>query len=68
MEPRQYKLLAEVMMLAGIIAAFFGVVLMYGLSMNTAGAVALIIGCALCLISLPAFIILMMITASKELK
>jgi len=56
------------MMLVGIIAAFFGVVLMYGLSMNMAGAVLLIVGCALCLISLPAFIILMMITASKELK
>ena len=58
MEPRQYKLLAEILMVVGLILAIIGLAVIYGLHENTAGAVIMIAGSGMLLISLPTFMIL----------
>ncbi len=65
MEPRQYKLLAEILLITGIIFAAIGAACIYFLSENLIGALLMILGCGMSLISLPTFMILMMLTSAK---
>jgi hypothetical protein len=58
MEPRHYKLLAEILMVAGIILAVIGLAVVYGLHENMTGAIIMIAGSGMLLISLPTFMIL----------
>lgn len=62
MEPREFKLMAEIMMVAGVLLALLGLGLIYGLDMRTEGAIPLIIGSALALLSLPVFMVLMILS------
>lgn len=62
MEPRQYKLLSEILLGLGALCAAIGVALLYLLDDNLPGALCLIAGCAMALISLPTFMILTLIT------
>ena len=65
MEPRHYKLLAEILLVIGIIVAAIGAVLIFFFSENKIGAIFLIIGCACALVSLPTFMILTLLTSVK---
>ena len=65
MEPRQYKTLSEVLLVIGIIVASIGVAMLCTMDDNTPGAIVLIIGCGMALISLPTFMILMMLTSAN---
>jgi len=66
MEPRQHKKLAEILFAIGGICAVIGLVLIFGFDMRAAGAAVLIVGCALFLISLPTFLLLMMYTTAYQ--
>lgn len=68
MEPRQHKKLSEILFVIGGICAVIGLALIFGFDMRTAGAVVLIIGCALFLIALPTFLLLMMYTTAYQKK
>ncbi len=52
--------------MAGIICSVLGLVVIYGLSENLAGAIILIIGCALSLVSLPTFIMISLFNSAKQ--
>ncbi len=66
MEPRQYKLLAEILLVVGIALATIGLAIQYLTDIETVGPVLLIIGCASALLALPTFMILTLITVSKK--
>ena len=68
MEPRQYLRLSEILLVVGILCAVAGIALIYSLSENTLGAIVLIIGCALALVSLPTFIVISVLSSAKDLK
>ena len=68
MEPRQYKKLSVILLVVGAIVAAIGVAMLCVMSDNTPGALVLIIGCALALVSLPTFMILMMLTSLNVIK
>lgn len=63
MEPRNLKLLAEIMLVVGCILTALGVALTYVMDDNLIGALLMIFGCGMALISLPTFMILMMLTS-----
>ncbi len=66
MEPRKYKQLSEVLLAVGIALAAIGVAMILGLDMRLEGALVLILGAGMSLISLPTFIILMILTVNKK--
>ena len=66
MEPRHHKLLAEIMLSAGIVLVCAGLILIFALSMNLAGAILMIIGIASGALSIPTFKLLMMMTEARE--
>lgn len=66
MQPRQYKQLAEILLVIGIAVAAVGVAVMYGLNERTIGAALMLIGGAAALLSLPTFMILMLFTANSK--
>ncbi len=68
MEPRQYKTLSEVLLGIGAIVAAIGVAMLCVMDDNTPGALVLIVGCALALVSLPTFMILSMLTSMNVIK
>ncbi len=68
MEPRQYRQLAIALLVLGAILSGLGLLFIYYLQMNTAGAVMLIFGCAMALLSLPTFMILMLLTSINDRK
>ena len=67
MEPRQYKNLAVVLLTVGIIAAAIGLAIRI-FTGDIIGVILLIFGAASALVSLPTFMVLMMLTESKEKK
>jgi len=68
MEPRHYRILAIVLLVLGAVLSGLGLVLIYALQMNMAGAIMLVFGCAMALISLPTFMILMLLTQVTDSK
>jgi hypothetical protein len=68
MEPRHYRMLAIVLLVLGAILSGLGLVFIYALQMNMAGAIMLVFGCAMALISLPTFMILMLLTQVTDSK
>jgi hypothetical protein len=66
MEPRQYKLLAEILLVVGIALAALGLAVHYLTDIETIGPVLLILGCASALLALPTFMVLTLLTVSKK--
>jgi len=67
MEPRQYKNLAVALLAIGILMAASGLAIHLFLH-SFVGVLLMIIGASSALISLPTFMVLMMLTDSKEKK
>jgi hypothetical protein len=68
MEPRHYRQLAIALLVVGAILSGLGLLFIYYFHMNTEGAVMLIFGCAMALLSLPTFMVLMLFTSFIENK
>ncbi|MBE6527736.1 MAG: hypothetical protein E7Z64_00995 [Thermoplasmata archaeon] len=68
MQPRQYKLLSEILLVIGSIVVISGACVLYFLSETMTGALLLIIGCGLVLISLPTFMILTLLAGARIIK
>jgi hypothetical protein len=66
MEPRQHKLLAEVLLVLGIAAVIIGLAVYYLASMKLEGTLIIVAGCIMSLLSLPTFMILAILTATKK--
>ncbi len=66
MQPGQYKQLSVVLLVMGVILACLGLAAIYILDAGTVGAVLLLIGCALALMSLPTFMILTLLGVGDE--
>ena len=63
MEPRNLKLLAEILLVVGCILTALGVAVIYVMHEDLIGALVMILGCGMALISLPTFMILTMLTS-----
>jgi len=68
MEPRHYKTAAEIVLAIGVVLSAIGVVCLITMDSNTVGLILLITGCAMALVSLPTFMILMMLTSFNVIK
>ena len=66
MEPRHYRILSIILLVVGALLSGLGLIFIYALQMNMAGAIMLVFGCAMALISLPTFMILMLLTAAID--